>query len=78
MDPVIVEIGIGILTVAIAWGMVKTKVDNLAEEVRTLRSNQRDFVTKDYFEDTIYQIREDFKELKADLKEVIRLLNARG
>lgn len=74
------EILVGVLTVGITYGVVRTQIDGLKDNVKRLEEEsanmKESFVTYQVFNEVIKSMREDHSELKADVKEVIRLLSA--
>jgi uncharacterized protein (UPF0335 family) len=80
LTPPILEIIISILTVGVAYGIVKTQLDTLKESISKLEKEtdkmRSAYVTYHHFNEVVAQMRVEHSELKADVKEVIRILSA--
>jgi hypothetical protein len=75
----LVSLVAAIVSIASSWGIAKSTIDRLKLDVQRLEdelTKARDiYVTYQHFQVVIQSIREDHKELKTDVKEILRLVN---
>lgn len=82
----LVELGIGVLGLAVTFGIITNKVSKIEETVKDLDQdiNNLDrlvydkFVPNKRFEDNMAMIKEDLSELKDSVRLLIKLLNKSG
>ncbi len=68
-----------IFTTGIAYGMMKTKVDRVVEDVREINAREalceEKFVTHNLFNATVAPIRDGLNEMRGDIKKILVCLN---
>lgn len=78
----LVNLGIALSSITISFGVIKANVDRLKQDYLRLENQINQFreiyVTYQHFQVVIQSIREDHKELKADVKEILRIVNERS
>jgi hypothetical protein len=77
-DDLIREIIAAILTFAVTFGAVQTKVTRLEKQVdqldATLDRTRETYVTNAAFESVIRELKEENRELRGDIKEILSIL----
>lgn len=62
------------------YGIMSTRIDNLEKQLIDIKSSTKDFVDLDHFsvvgnnmQQELANVREDLKEVKADVKDLIKI-----
>lgn len=75
MNEALISLVIGVATFISTWGAIKAKLGVLEKAVEKLQVASEGNVSWTVFQEIIGQMKEDHKELKADVKEILNLLN---
>lgn len=77
----LVNLFIGIATLGATFGIVKSNLDRVKQDILRLENHLEQFreiyVTYQHFQVVVQAIRDDHKELKEDVKEILRIVNER-
>lgn len=74
-DSVLAGIVSTILTIGIAWGILRNKVDELVKRLDLLEEKQTDFVTHKHLDAVVTPLQRVAEEIQRDIKRLLVLLS---
>lgn len=88
MEQVLPSILTAIISISVSYGILKTKIESLESKTDEQKHLKEDFieriyklrevyVTHDLFREIIQSIKEDHKELKHDVKQILEMLQSK-
>ena len=67
-----------LVSVGIAWGVMKSKQDQLEEQIRDLRETRSHYVPMDLFKAVVEPLQHDLHEIQRDIKSILTMMKRNG